>query len=189
MVASDRALYGHPKVGAYSEQERKDFPSWITQPPGQESVVVRCGGCGNTWRLPIWEGALNLDPVSTICLECAGRSDSRAGLRPTIPVTNPPPPSPYRRHDDKRIDGPIADAYARYDSDPRVNGPDDFEAFADAVETHTERVRTQSQPDGTQMLRDIREYMLSIAWNRENVVRIFDELAKKRGIDLEGDPC
>jgi hypothetical protein len=27
----------------------------------------------------------------------------------------------------------IIDAYARYDSDPRVSGPDDFEAFSDAV--------------------------------------------------------
>lgn len=35
---------------------------------------------------------------------------------------------------DNRIDGPIGEAYARYDSDPRANGIDDFEAFADAVE-------------------------------------------------------
>lgn len=27
----------------------------------------------------------------------------------------------------------ILDAYARYDSDPRVSGPDDYEAFKDAV--------------------------------------------------------
>lgn len=27
----------------------------------------------------------------------------------------------------------IRDAYARYDSDPRVSGPDDYEAFRDAV--------------------------------------------------------
>lgn len=37
---------------------------------------------------------------------------------------------------DARIDGPIGDAYARYDGDERVNGPDDFSAFADAVEVH-----------------------------------------------------
>lgn len=35
---------------------------------------------------------------------------------------------------DDRIHGPIGDAYAAYDSDPRANGPDGFEAFADAVE-------------------------------------------------------
>lgn len=35
---------------------------------------------------------------------------------------------------DARIDGPIGDLYAAYDSDPRVSGPDDFAAFADAVE-------------------------------------------------------
>lgn len=34
---------------------------------------------------------------------------------------------------------PIMDAYARYDSDPRVNGPDDFEAFRDAVMSLLER--------------------------------------------------
>ena len=33
-----------------------------------------------------------------------------------------------------RINTPLGDAYHAYDSDPRVNGPDDFEAFADAVE-------------------------------------------------------
>ena len=38
---------------------------------------------------------------------------------------------------DPRIDTPIGDAYARYDSDDRVNGPDDFEAFADAIEVHS----------------------------------------------------
>lgn len=35
---------------------------------------------------------------------------------------------------DKRIDGPIGDVYAVYDGDPRVGGPDDFSAFADAVQ-------------------------------------------------------
>lgn len=35
---------------------------------------------------------------------------------------------------DERIHGPIGYAYARYDADPRANGPDGFEAFADAVE-------------------------------------------------------
>lgn len=30
----------------------------------------------------------------------------------------------------------IAGAYAAYDGDPRVNGPDDFEAFAYAVRKH-----------------------------------------------------
>ncbi len=30
-------------------------------------------------------------------------------------------------------DDPIANAYAVYDSDPRVSGPDDFEAFRDAA--------------------------------------------------------
>jgi hypothetical protein len=33
-----------------------------------------------------------------------------------------------------RQHGPIGDAYARYDSDPRAHGPQDFDAFADAVE-------------------------------------------------------
>lgn len=36
--------------------------------------------------------------------------------------------------DRKELDKqPLMDAYARYDSDPRVHGPDDFEAFRDAV--------------------------------------------------------
>jgi len=34
---------------------------------------------------------------------------------------------------DMRIHGPIGDAYAEYDSDPRAHGPEGFSAFADAV--------------------------------------------------------
>jgi hypothetical protein len=34
----------------------------------------------------------------------------------------------------------MMDCYAAYDSDPRVNGPDDFEAFADAVAGLLERL-------------------------------------------------
>lgn len=39
----------------------------------------------------------------------------------------------FRSVMDQRVFGPIGDAYARYDNDPRVNGPEDFSAFADAV--------------------------------------------------------
>lgn len=38
-----------------------------------------------------------------------------------------------RQDADKRIHGPVGNAYAAYDSDARVNGPEDFEAFADAM--------------------------------------------------------
>ena len=44
----------------------------------------------------------------------------------------------YRRERRNRIDAyagsdPILDAYGRYDADPRVHGPDGYEAFLDAV--------------------------------------------------------
>lgn len=48
----------------------------------------------------------------------------------------PEPHLPKPEDRDPRIDGPIGVAYARYDSDDRVNGPDDFSAFADALEIH-----------------------------------------------------
>ena len=35
--------------------------------------------------------------------------------------------------DPNPVDGPALAAYARYDADPRVNGPDDYEAFRDAI--------------------------------------------------------
>lgn len=57
----------------------------------------------------------------------------RMGLSPSIPVTNPPPPSPYKKAVGACDYDAIMDAYVGYDSDPRANGPDDFDAFADAV--------------------------------------------------------
>lgn len=48
----------------------------------------------------------------------------------------PEPHLPTPEDRDPRIDGPIGVAYAHYDGDDRASGPDDFSAFADALEIH-----------------------------------------------------
>jgi spore germination protein YaaH len=39
----------------------------------------------------------------------------------------------FKAHMEAFIETLITEAYARYDADPRVSGPDDFAAFQDAV--------------------------------------------------------
>lgn len=79
----------------------------------QTDIEVFCASCGTSCGYVVEQGHRDW-----LCASC-GNGKFRAVNLDTA---------------DPRIHGQIVDAYAVYDSDPRVHGPEDFAAFADAVQ-------------------------------------------------------